>query len=325
MPTWVPDVLPGFEAATAAMPEDAEGPVPVTLVRATGAAERPGGRPAVLHLHGYNDYFFQRHLARAWLDRGYEFFALDLRKCGRSWRPWQTPHQCSSLRDYWPEITAAVATVAGLGHPRPVIHAHSTGGLVAALWAHAVRDRDAVQALVLNSPFLDVAAAPVPRALGAHVIDRLGALAPDLVVQDDGSPYAARLHRSGGGEWDFDLSLKRPVGVPARAGWLRAVRRGQARVRAGLGIRVPVLVACAAASGPDVPGDLDAGRKDTVLDADRVAALAPRLGDDVTVVRIADGVHDLSLSPAPARAAYLAEVFGWLAAHPGLSASPDPR
>lgn len=119
MPTWVPDVLPGFEAATAAMPEDAEGPVPVTLVRATGASERTGDRPAVLHLHGYNDYFFQRHLARAWLDRGYEFFALDLRKCGRSWRPWQTPHYCSSLREYWPEITAAVATVAPSATPTP--------------------------------------------------------------------------------------------------------------------------------------------------------------------------------------------------------------
>ena len=325
MPTWVPDVLTGFEAATAEMPGQAEGPVPVTLVRATGAAGRPAGRPAVLHLHGYNDYFFQRHLARAWMAHGYEFFALDLRRCGRSWRPWQTPHDCSSLREYWPEITAAVATVTALGHPRPVIHAHSTGGLVAALWVHASGHRDVLRALVLNSPFLAPREGRVSRALGGPLIDRLGTVAPDLVVRDDGSPYAGRLHTSGGGEWDFDLALKRPRGVPARAGWLRAVRRGQVRVTAGLDIRVPVLVACATASGREVPGAPDLDRKDTVLDADRVAALAPRLGTDVTVVRIADGVHDLSLSARPARTAYQTAVFAWLDGHPArVDAAPVP-
>ena len=312
MTGWVPDVLPGFEAATALLPDAAEGRVPVTLVRAVGASQRPPGRPAVLHLHGYNDYFFQRHLAEAWLDRGAEFFALDLRRCGRSWRPWQTPHLCTSLRDYWPVTSAAVAAIAALGHPRPVILAHSTGGLVAALWAHAARRRDAVRALVLDGPFLEVPGSRGSRALSGIVAERLGAVAPDLVLRDDGSPYAGRLHVSGGGEWDFDTALKRPSGVPVRAGWLRAVRRGQARVAAGLDIRVPVLVACAAASGPEDPGAPDLERKDTVIDTDRVAALAPGLGPDVTVVRIPDAVHDLSLSAPAARAAYLAAVSDWL-------------
>ena len=312
MLTWAPDVLPGFEAATAAMPDDAEGPVPVTLVRATGAADRPAGRPAVLHLHGYNDYFFQTHLAEAWLAHSHEFFALDLRKCGRSWRPWQTPHDCVSLRDYWPELTAAAAAVAALGHRRLVVHAHSTGGLVAALWAGAVQRRGTVQALVLNSPFLDVPASGLSRVLGLRIVDRLGSLAPDLVVQDPGSAYAGRLHVTGGGQWDFDRALKRPAGVPNRAGWLRAVRQGQARVAAGLGLTLPVLVACAASSGPDRDEDQGVGLRDTVIDADRVARLALRLGADVTVVRIQDGVHDLVLSVPPARAAYLDAVFGWL-------------
>lgn len=36
------------------------------------------------------------------------------------------------------------------------------------------------------------------------------------------------------------------------------------------------------------------------------------LGDDVTVVQIPGGVHDLALSASPAREEYLSTLTGWL-------------
>ena len=39
---------------------------------------------AVLHVHGFADYFFQTVAADCWVERGYDFYALDLRKYGRS-------------------------------------------------------------------------------------------------------------------------------------------------------------------------------------------------------------------------------------------------
>src|SRR5690606_6997040 len=119
MTTWVPDILgPGWEQATLDLGSDAEGPVVATVVRprpddGTGGAAgmHPGNegggsglpaawseRPAVLYLHGYNDYFFQTHLAEHLMVHGYAFYALDLRKHGRSLRPWQTPNYCTDLR-----------------------------------------------------------------------------------------------------------------------------------------------------------------------------------------------------------------------------------
>ncbi len=59
-----------------------------------------------------------------------------------------------------------------------------------------------------------------------------------------------------------------------------------------------------------------------MLDVAHIAARAPRLGPDVTLVRIEDGIHDLSLSDEPARTAFFDAVFGWLAQH--LPAAPQP-
>ncbi|MGR7002852.1 hypothetical protein ACU686_40820 [Yinghuangia aomiensis] len=65
-----------YEAATIRLRDDAEGEAVATLVR--HRAETPTGR-AVLYVHGFNDYFFQRHLADFHIAQGFDFYALDLR------------------------------------------------------------------------------------------------------------------------------------------------------------------------------------------------------------------------------------------------------
>jgi alpha-beta hydrolase superfamily lysophospholipase len=49
-----------------------------------------------------------------------------------------------------------------------------------------------------------------------------------------------------------------------------------------------------------------------VLDVRQIWARAPRLGEDVTVVTVPGGIHDLALSADGPRAAYEQAVFGWL-------------
>jgi alpha-beta hydrolase superfamily lysophospholipase len=126
-----------------------------TLVRL-----RPTGPPraAVLHVHGYNDYFFQAHLARAFTDAGFAFYAVDLRTAGRSLRPGEIPHFVTDLQDQATDIAEAARTLRTLHPGLPlVVHAHSTGGLTASLWAHAHRNAGGTSAgpdaLVLESPF----------------------------------------------------------------------------------------------------------------------------------------------------------------------------
>ncbi|MBM7497479.1 alpha/beta fold hydrolase [Oerskovia paurometabola] len=301
------------------VPEPAPAPV-ATLVRrahgmGTGEAGFSDGGPrgVFLHVHGYNDYFFQEHLARAVEDAGFAFFAVDLRAAGRSLRPGQVPHFVEDLRESATDLSVAVAAVRGLHPGLPVVvHAHSTGGLVAPLWAHAHRRQRLIDALVLDSPFLDLNSSWLNRTIATRVLDAVGPWSPLAVLSAAPSAYAAHLLASNGGRWEFDPTLKRPEGLPVRAGWLRAVRQGQARLARGLDVSCPVLVAHSASSGPD---DLDnplLDSQDTVLDVAQIERLAPRVGVDVTVRAIEGGVHDLTLSTDGPRLAYLDGVLDWL-------------
>lgn len=319
MSGWTQDVLgAGWQQTTLDLGTDDEGPVVATLVRRARAEgdDTPGARPAVLYLHGFNDYFFQIHLAEVWEGRGYEFYALDLRKCGRSLRPWQTPHYCTDLRDYQPELDAATRMLRGvLGHDRLVVLGHSTGGLLASLWAHSVRNTGVLDALVLNSPWFELNAPWVRRVVSTRLAEALGPIRPRRVLAHGASAYTRRLHVSEGGRWQYDLALKVVTGVPVRAGWLLAIRRGHSRLARGLDISAPVLVCTAATSGPNREDNPDHDRQDTVLDVEQIAARAHHLGRDVTVVRIPDAIHDLALSDEPARTVYLDTVFRWLDDH----------
>ncbi|MBE7700956.1 alpha/beta hydrolase [Oerskovia sp. Sa1BUA8] len=309
------DADPGLEPD----PDPEPVPAPVaTLVRRErgtppGSAPQDDPRGVVLHVHGYNDYFFQEHLARAVEDAGFAFFAVDLRAAGRSLRPGQVPHFVEDLREPATDLSVAVAAVRGLHPGLPlVVHAHSTGGLVAPLWAHAHRHQRLVDALVLDSPFLDLNSSWLNRTIATRVLDAVGPWSPLAVLSAAPSAYAAHLLAANGGRWDFDPTLKRPEGVPVRAGWLRAVRQGQARLARGLAVACPILVAHSARSGPDDPANPLLDEEDTVLDVAQIARLAPRIGAEVSVRAVEGGVHDLTLSADGPRQAYLDEVLGWL-------------
>ncbi|MFC8798567.1 alpha/beta hydrolase [Promicromonospora sp. NPDC057138] len=289
---------------------------PATLVRYPHPDDAPPPHAAVVHVHGYNDYFFQEHLARTFTAAGYAFYAVDLRAAGRSLQPDQIPHFVTDLREQATDIAAAARAVRALEPGLPlVLHAHSTGGLTGALWAHAHRSAAGAGAgpdlLVLDSPFLDLWAPEWQRTIMTQVLDAVGHLAATAVLGDGPSRYAEHLLAANGGRWEFDTTLKRPEGLPRRVGWFVAVRRGQARVAAGLEIACPVLLARSDSSGPD---DLDnplLDAQDTALDVDQMAALVPRLGHDVTELVVPGGVHDLTLSAHGPREAYLDGMLEW--------------
>lgn len=310
---WEEDLLgPGWQRRTLALsPDDPD--LVATLVRRTPGSGATAGGPAVLHVHGFNDYFFQTDLAADLERHGLTFYALDLRRCGRSWRPGQLGHYVADLAEYRTELMmAALAIREELGHDRLVVHAHSTGGLTASLWADSPAGRRVVDALVLNSPWFDLQARWFHRVVSTWVLDTAAPLDPLRVVADGPSAYSWHLHADNGGRWTYDRTLKPAEGFPVRAGWLRAVRRGQARLARGLHVPAPVLVCTAAESGPNSRDNPLLDAQDTVLDVRQIWARAPRVGDDVTVVRVPGGIHDLALSAPGPRAVYLDAVTGWL-------------
>ena len=110
---WKPDsVLEGYQQATVHLGEDAEGEIVATFVRKDPSKltlqERwrrwhfsvRGYRLAIMYVHGWNDYFYRRHASEYWESLGIPFYAVDLRKFGRSYRPYQTPGYIEDLHEY---------------------------------------------------------------------------------------------------------------------------------------------------------------------------------------------------------------------------------
>lgn len=312
---WAPDVaLDGFEAAELSFPPDDEGPVVATLVRRRSPA--PRGR-AVLYVHGFNDYFFQAHMAEAYVGRGYDFYALDLRKYGRSIRPGQTPNYCRDLREYYAEIDAAIdAITLADGHGWLLLSGHSTGGLICSLYAHEGPRRARVSALHLNSPFFDLNMSPWQRAQAA-IACRVGARRPRLPLPGGLSThYAHSVHRDHKGEWDFNTEWKPIAGFPTYAGWLRAVVEGQERLHPGLRVACPVLLMHSARSVLAAQWSDELMTADAVLDVAHMRRYGPGLGRDVTLVAVEGGMHDLALSAQPVRERVFADLFAWLDSRP---------
>jgi alpha-beta hydrolase superfamily lysophospholipase len=306
---WTADAaLPGFEALTLTFPDDYDGPVTATLVRRPAPA--PSGR-AVLYIHGFIDYFFQTHLADAYNASGFSFYALDLRKHGRSLLPHQHPNFCKDLREYFADIDAAIGVIrAAEGDARLLLNGHSNGGLIAALYAAEGARRAEIGAIFLNSPFFDLNVDAATRA-ASPLISALGRAAPFLRVGAISPIYAQSVHRSHRGEWEYDLRWKPLAGFPAYAGWSRAVIAGQRRVQAGLRIPQPILLMHSARSGGGKAWDECFTNSDCVLNVEHMRRYGPGLGDRVTMVSVDGGLHDLTLSAAPVRERVFAELFAW--------------
>ncbi|MEV0682021.1 alpha/beta hydrolase [Actinosynnema sp. NPDC050436] len=288
------------------------GDVAATLVRRRA---RPATRGAVLYVHGFADYFFQAHVAEHFTARGFDFYAIDLRAYGRSLKPGGPANYVADLTDHFEEVDAAVRVIREEDHHgRLVVMGHSTGGLITSLWAHERRADDVLDALVLNSPWLDLAEPWITRTVGTAFIRGLGRVAPRLVLKKGLGPvYGESIHADHHGEWAFDTTWKPIEAFPVLAGWLRAVRRAQAQLHRGLDVRVPVLLLRSNRSLLHAKRwSPEAMTADTVLDVEHMQRWAPKIGRDVTVVQVDNGMHDLFLSAGPVRERALAEVDEFL-------------
>jgi alpha-beta hydrolase superfamily lysophospholipase len=308
-PTWAPDILAGYEATTLTLPSAYDGPCVATLVR-----RLPAGRTdrAVLYIHGFVDYFFQAHLGEAFTERGYAFYALDLRRYGRSIRPHQRPNTCRDLREYYAEIDRAIAIIRAEHPGLLLLNGHSTGGLTSTLYAHEGARRNAIDALVLNSPFVDLNAGRALRAVG-EVLTLIGSFAPNAATPSLLSPlYGESIHCDYRGEWSFDLLWKPLEGFPTDAGFARAVRLGQRRLQAGLAVACPVLLMHSARSYVGSAWSDAFTSADCVLNVEHMRRYGPGIGPTVKLVAINNGLHDLTLSATPVREQVFAELFTWL-------------
>ncbi|WP_028476539.1 alpha/beta hydrolase [Nocardia sp. CNY236] len=332
---WLPDALgPHYQQRTLPLgPDpDGEGDAVATLVRyvPSGDVEHTAG--AVLYTHGFTDYFFQEHLAEYYAARGFQFYALDLRKCGRSLLPGHTPHFVTDLAFYDQELTEALRIVRAETGAPVVLTAHSTGGLIVALWLDRLNRRHGTAAagitgLVLNSPWFDLQGPSYVRTVGTSLIKAVGRFRKLSSVPGSNtiSTYGDSLHRSASGEWDYNLDWKPLRSFPVRLGWLRAIRHGHARLHKGLDIGVPSLILRSRTTKFARKYSPAVDVADAVLDVGQIQRWSGCLGDRTNIVPIEGAKHDVFLSGPQPLARAFAEVDSWLTWLAGYRAAANAR
>ena len=307
-----PDILgTGYEKLTLNLADDYDGKVIATLVRKQAAQAT---KKAVLYIHGFIDYFFQTEMAEQFNQHDYDFYALDLRKYGRSYLPHQKYYYVLNLNEYDEEITQALKIIGQEGHTEVLLAGHSTGGLIATLYAAHYPQHHLIQALWCNSPFYDFNMPAWKKKLALPKLSALGKRLPNLKFPSELNKwYVTSLHKDLQGEWDFSLEWKKPTYPKVYLSFVHAIFEAQKEIHAGVQINVPTLVMHSHKTTYPKKFNRDAQSTDVILEVKDIIRDAGKIQGDVNVMTIQNGLHDLVLSAPEVRKEVYHQLFSWLA------------
>lgn len=310
---WKQDILgDGFESTVIDQGEDYAGPVVSTVIRHKSDCPQ-SARRAILYVHGYNDYFFQDEMARRFADSCWNFYAVDLRKYGRSILPDNKRFQARDMREYFADIDSALSVMREDGIEEVALMGHSTGGLTTSLYM-AEKPDTIVKTLILNSPFLDWNQSKLNRNVLIPAMEEVAAIAPQLEIsQGDNNSYSHSLLSRYNGEWDYNTDWKLEHSQNVETSWLRAIDEAQSVLQDAIApVKVPVLLMHSDKSSHPKSWNEECNRTDVVLDVDDISRVGRKLSANVTEATVKGGIHDLMLSSEPVRNAVYSTVAGWL-------------
>lgn len=311
---WHPDILDGYEARYVSQGESFDGPCRSTIVRKLV----PGGsRKAYLYIHGFNDYFFQAEMGERFVDSGFNFYAVDLRRYGRSLQPWQYPFNVRDMREYFADIDSALVQIRQDGNTDITLSGHSTGGLTVTFMAVEKGARIGVDRVVTDSPFLEWNFPALYRKVLIPAVSLWGRISPDTKIpQGHCDGYAWSLLKQYHGEWTYDTVWKMIYSPPVTASWIHAVNNTQGQLRRkGHYITVPLLVMHSSRKVDGCAWTPAFQHGDAVLDPAMLQKRGMKLARNPVVATIDSGLHDLILSASPVRDAAYDTIFQFIRTH----------
>jgi alpha-beta hydrolase superfamily lysophospholipase len=299
----------GFKQATIVQPSDYEGSVTCTIIRKT----TPGkSAKAILYVHGFNDYFFQEEMAERYIREGFNFYAVDLRKYGRSWLSHQKFNNVRDLSEYYADIDTALAVIQREGNEKILLSGHSLGGLVISLYASERAGREKFDAVLLNSPMFALNIKSGLKKTALPLLLKRAEKHPETNFDVGLNPlYGESLHITAHGEWSYSLGLKPLIAPPVNLGWIRAVYNGQEKLSQGIQINKPVLVLHSAKSIDEKKWSDVFFTGDAVLNVDDIALQARNIVGQYSIQAVQGGMHDLILSKQPVREEVYSTIFNW--------------
>lgn len=309
---WNVDILGNdFKYTTIEQPDDYSCKVISTIIKKEPIIK---GDRAILYIHGYNDYFFQKEMADTFTAHGYNFYAIDLRKYGRSILKDQTKFEARSLDEYFQDIDSSLYILKEEGISNVILMGHSTGGLISSYYLSSKKDQEGIiKALILNSPFLEFNLSAFQKEYLVPLVSSFSGVFPNISIpQNSNDAYAQSLLRNYHGEWDYNTSWKLPLSPDVTSGWIGAIYKAQQMLHNNANINIPILLMRSDRSIYGEAWTPDFNRGDAVLNVDDISKYGRKLGSNVKEVVVKEGLYDLFLSNKPVRDALYNYIFNRL-------------
>ncbi len=308
---WHDDILQGYEARYVNQGEAFDGPCRSTIIRKLC---KDKSTKAFLYVHGFNDYFFQSEMGQRFVDSGYNFYAVDLRRYGRSRELWQYPFNIRDQKEYFADIDSALSQIRKDGNTDITLGGHSTGGLTVAYFG-AMRGKEVgVNRIVTDSPFLEWNYSSFMRNIAVPVVGFFGKFFKNAKIkQSHCDGYAYSLLKEYYGEWTYNTDWKMIYSPPVTASWVNAINSAQSKLmRNAKNISVPILVMHSSRKidGCNYTPDFQTG--DAVLDPEMIQKQGMKLGSERVVCAIDSGLHDLILSNERPRETAYDSIFNFI-------------
>ncbi|WP_448762183.1 alpha/beta hydrolase [Acinetobacter tandoii] len=309
--TYQADVLgPDYQQLVLEFPDDYEGKVVATLVRKNNTQATT---KAILYIHGFIDYFFQTEMADQFNQQGFDFYALDLRKYGRSRLGHQQLYNVRDLSEYDAEINKALEIIQAEGHDAVLLSGHSTGGLICTLFAAHHPQHSLIKGLWANSPFYDFNMSEFEKNKALPQLSKLGRLLPNLTIPSGLNKwYVPSLHCHYHGEWNFNLEWKQPSYKMVKLSFVRAIYEAQKEIHAGVTLTIPTLVMHSHQTTNPKKWGIEAQTSDVILNVNDIQKYAEKMIGDISIQTIENGLHDLVLSAPKVREQVYQNLFTWI-------------
>ncbi len=303
---------PSYITQVLALPSSPDGALFCTLISSNNNTH---DRASVLYIHGFTDYFFQYAMGNRFNQEGYDFYAIDLKRHGRSLTKEQKPNFCASISDFFEDIDAGIQAISALNNTTIYLLGHSNGGLVCSHYMAKGKERYKIKALLLNAPFFNFPLGNFLNTLSYWTAKIVSSIAPNASLRKGvTSVYPKSIHKEYYGEWEFDFNKKPLEGFPIYFSWVKAIIEAQ-KALSSLSIKVPVLVLYSSRSAKPKKYSPKVKQADIILDVEDIKRIAPRIKATISMVEIPNAMHDVFLSEKQVREYAYGETFAWLLKH----------
>lgn len=308
---WNSDILGNdYMCTTIKLPNDYSGEVKATVIKKLSPQV---SNKSILYIHGYNDYFFQSEMGNKFANHGYNFYAIDLRKYGRSITSKETQFDVKDLSEYFAEIDTAINIIKNNRCEKIILMGHSTGGLIASYYIMKTKNKENIYAMILNSPFLDFNLSKFEENYLLPIVSTISDYIPNIKIsQNSNDAYAQSLLKKYHGDWDYNTEWKLPLSPDVTTGWLGAIYKAQKALQSDANIDIPILLMRSNVSVYGNEWNQEFNRGDAVLDVNDISYYGRKLGPNVKELVVKEGLHDIILSRKPVREAVYNYLFDWI-------------